>query len=289
VRHLLVWFAALLLVHCTGAAASDRSGAAPGGAAITAIVASSDLAVGPNHFGLGLVDERNQPITDAKVHLTFYELSGSQPVAVAEADAVWRRPGSEWNRGLYKADVSFERPGPYGVEAAVVRPDGRQQVVRTRFEVRPQSASPAIGAPAPRSRNLTVRDAVDPIELCTATAEVCAATADMRQLTIAEAIAQEKPLVVLFATPGFCTSQTCGPQLEVVHTVAQRYRDRANFIHVEIFKDPQSRTLNSTVLEWNLPSEPWVFIVDAAGHIADKFDGMTTAEEIEQALQRVLR
>ncbi|HLI25706.1 MAG TPA: thioredoxin family protein, partial [Chloroflexota bacterium] len=173
-------------------------------------------------------------------------------------------------------------------EATVVRADGERQIARARFEVKPQPEAPGVGAQAPRSRNLTNRDAVDPIELCTGTAEVCAATRDMRELTIAEALDQGKPLVVVFATPGFCTSQTCGPQLEVVHSLVARYRGRANFIHVEIFKDPYTRVPNATVQEWGLPSEPWVFVIDGAGRIADRFDGITTAEEIEAALQRVL-
>jgi hypothetical protein len=46
--------------------------------------------------------------------------------------------------------------------------------------------------------------------------------------------------------------------------------------------------VNSTVLEWNLPSEPWVFVLDSSGRVADKFDGITTAEEIAAALERVL-
>jgi hypothetical protein len=188
---------------------------------------------------------------------------------------------------VYKADVVFERAGPYGLEARVRR-DAQEEVVRTRFDVRPQAATPAVGSPAPRSQSLTVRDPVDPVELCTGTAEVCAATNSLRQLSIAEALGQEKPLVVLFATPGFCSSQTCGPQLEVFQAVADRYQPRANFIHVEIFKDPQARTVNQTVLEWNLPSEPWIFVVDAAGQISDKFDGITTGEELERALQRTL-
>jgi hypothetical protein len=288
VKLFAVYLGLVLLVGCAAPSAGGSAGPARGGPPLTAIVTSADLAVGPNRFGIALLDERNQPIAGAPVRLSFYDLSGAEPSPVGETDAVWRRPGSEWNRGVYKAAVSFERAGPYGVAATVTRADGSRETARTRFDVRPQSAAPAVGAPAPRSQSLTVRDAVDPIELCTATAEVCAATAGLRQLTIAEAIAQGKPLVVLFATPGFCSSQTCGPQLEVLQAVAQRYQDRANFIHVEIFKDPQARTPNATVQEWSLPSEPWIFIVDATGHIADRLEGITTPDEIEQALQRLL-
>jgi len=278
-----------LLGGCAAPPVSGSTSPSGGTPPLTAIVTSSDLAVGPNHFGLALLNDKNQPVADAPVQLSFFDLSGEQPVPLTDATPTWRRPGSEWNRGQYKADITFQRAGPYGVQASVVTTSGAApQVARTRFDVKARSEAPAVGALAPRSHNLTIADNVDPIELCTATEETCRATRDLRQLTIADAIDQGKPLVVLFATPGFCTSQTCGPQLDVLQSVAERYRGRANFIHVEIFRDPQARTVNSTVQEWNLPSEPWTFVVDSTGHIADRFDGITAGEEIEQALQALL-
>ena len=280
-----VWVVlALLLVACGAPTASGPAASATPPRGLLAVVASSDLAVGPNHFALGLLDAQNQPLANVPVYLSFYDLAGREPALVAQTEATWRQPLSEWNRGVYKATVVFDHPGPYGVEAAVVQADGAQQTARARFEVKPQPAAPGVGAAAPRSHNLTNRDQVDPIELCTGTPEVCAATRDLRELTIAEALDQGKPLVVVFATPGFCTSQTCGPQLEIVHGLARRYGARANFIHVEIFKDPAARTPNATVQEWGLPSEPWVFVIDRTGHIVDRFEGITTGEEIEQAL-----
>jgi hypothetical protein len=291
VRALLVALA--LFAGCATPPAASPTPAGRGGAerspgSLSLLVTVSDLAVGPNHFAFAVLDDRNQPVAGAPIKVTFYDLGGAQPTTLTTTDAVWRRPLSEWNRGVYKADVTFERAGSHGLEAAISQADGATQTVRTRFDVKPQSATPALGAAVPRSHNLTVRDAVAPVELCTGTAEVCAATSGLRQLTVADALTQGKPVVVLFATPGFCSSQTCGPQLEVFQTVANRYRDRANFIHVEIFKDPQARTPNATVEEWSLPSEPWTFVVDAAGNLADKFDGMTTPEEVEQSVQRVL-
>ena len=40
--------------------------------------------------------------------------------------------------------------------------------------------------------------------------------------------------------------------------------------------------------EWNLPSEPWTFVVDADGLVAAKFEGFATREELEDALAKVL-
>jgi hypothetical protein len=101
---------------------------------------------------------------------------------------------------------------------------------------------------------------------------------------------------VLFATPAYCQTATCGPQIEVVKELKDRLEDRMNFVHVEIYDNPDeiqgdlSRGIVSpTVKEWNLPSEPWTFIVDSGGLVHAKFEAFTTQEELEEAILEVLR
>jgi hypothetical protein len=43
-----------------------------------------------------------------------------------------------------------------------------------------------------------------------------------------------------------------------------------------------------TVGEWGLPSEPWLFVVDADGRLVEKFEGSITLEEVSPTLARVL-
>jgi peroxiredoxin len=40
--------------------------------------------------------------------------------------------------------------------------------------------------------------------------------------------------------------------------------------------------------EWQLRSEPWVFVIDRQGRIAAKFEGIMALEEVEAALLAVL-
>ena len=101
-------------------------------------------------------------------------------------------------------------------------------------------------------------------------------------------------MLVTFSTPAFCTTATCGPQLDVVRGLKRRYADRLNFTHVEIYDNPlemredfSSGRLSPAVEEWNLPSEPWTFIVDGEGLVYAKFEGFTTAEELEAELAGV--
>ncbi len=41
--------------------------------------------------------------------------------------------------------------------------------------------------------------------------------------------------------------------------------------------------------EWNLRSEPWIFLVDGHGVIRARFEGLTTRRELKAALMEMLR
>jgi len=64
---------------------------------------------------------------------------------------------------------------------------------------------------------------------------------------------------------------------------------------VEVFENPHlieagrpAGGFVPAVLEWNLPTEPWTFVLDRAGRVQAKFEAFTTVEELEDALQKVL-
>jgi len=115
---------------------------------------------------------------------------------------------------------------------------------------------------------------------------------DMHDLSIAEAIAQHRPALVVFATPAFCTSAMCGPEVHAVQALEPIHRDRLVFIHVEIYQDyradPAKRHVAPTVQEWRLQSEPWVFLIDGQGIIASAFEGPAASDELRAAVDRML-
>ena len=101
--------------------------------------------------------------------------------------------------------------------------------------------------------------------------------------------------MVVFATPAYCQTSTCGPQLDVVKGLKQQYGDRMNFIQIEIYDNPleiqgdlSRGRIAPTVTEWNLPSEPWTFVVDDDGIVRAKFEAFTTSRELEEALVGML-
>ena len=92
-----------------------------------------------------------------------------------------------------------------------------------------------------------------------------------------------------FATPAFCTSALCGPELDTVLKLRDAYANRVNFIHVEIYQYPfEEQHTAKTVDEWHLPSEPWVFTVDREGVVRDRFEGSAPREEIVPSVQALV-
>jgi hypothetical protein len=269
----------------TMGAGAGGNGVGSGG--YQAVVPGTDLAVGRNRFVLGLlqVKKGQDParVTDGQINLRYYFPIEPKPVAKGEGTAQFRFVDDK-NKGLWVAQAQFDQPGVWGVEVSGTTPDGQAVgPIGVQFQVKPRPDTPAIGAPAPRSRNLTKYD-VDDIRKI----DSGVTPNDMHELSIAQAIEQQKPLVVLFASPGFCVTQTCAPELGEVQKLKAKYGQSANFIHVEIYKDPMTRTPYETVKEWGLLSEPWVFMVDRTGMIADKFEGPAPFSELEPSLQKIL-
>ena len=253
---------------------------------LTAVLPSTDLAVGPgNRFLLALLDDRNKPLSDAQVQLRFFKRLDEKTAQLrSEASASFRGSPQLGDKGLYVARVGFDEAGPWGVEIQAARPDGTAQTLRLGFEVRAQSQTPALGAPAPASKTPIATTDVEAERICSARP----VDTIFHNQSIDQALGQGKPLVVLFATPGFCESRTCGPDLEVVQAASAPYDERLNVVHVEIYENGQFGNVVPTVAEWGLLSEPWVFLVGPDGRIADKFEGGITTDEFGPALARLM-
>jgi hypothetical protein len=108
--------------------------------------------------------------------------------------------------------------------------------------------------------------------------------------SVADSLAARVPFVVTFATPKYCSSRTCGPVVDVVEEVQRRLEDEdVRFIHVEVFEgnDP-AKGFNRWMQEWNLPTEPWTFLVGADGTIVRRFEGTVSVAELETAVRETL-
>ena len=160
-----------------------------------------------------------------------------------------------------------------------------------------ESPVPAIGERPPLSQTKTLAE-VEGVEFLTTDYN---ADEDLYRLTVAEAIESHRPAVVVFASPTFCTSPTCGPQVDTVKELKAAFQGQADFVHVEIYDEPQEiqgdlsrATVVPAVEDWGftaLPhwlNESWVFIMNDEGFVEQRFEGYVTLTELEASLQSVL-
>lgn len=244
------------------------------------VVANADLAVGSQRLLVGLVttDAVSHAAPDLPVEIDLYPPDEAQPAISVEATFLWTVPDV---RGLYRADVTFDRAGTWGV-LLHSRDGPPTQIVP--FAVAEEGLTPAIGEPAPAVATSTAGDVADLAEITTDPEP------DPRfyQLSLDQALTSGRPTVVVFATPAFCESATCGPMLDTVKQVSGDFPEM-NFVHVEIYQNLDAQTRDQlqvveAVEVWKLPSEPWVFVVDGDGLVAAKFEGVVDIEELRKAL-----
>lgn len=247
------------------------------------LLAGSQQVVGPNRFPIGVIRDGHS-VQDAQVHLKFFDLTGGNPVARSETDAPYYGDNLG-EAGVYVAHADFDKAGAWGVEATVTEAGRAPEVSRVGFMVLADDPSPGIGDDAPRSKNPTLKDVNgDRTKISSATED----DSILHQISIADAVTNGKPTVILFATPRFCTSRTCGPSHQVVLNLARNYADRVNFIHVEVYKDFETFAPADAMLEWKLTTEPWLFFVDRNGKIVEKFEGGITSKEIVPAFLKFI-
>jgi hypothetical protein len=278
--------------------------AADAGDGLQPLITTSELVVGENRFAFGLL-KAGKLLEGADVKLRLYDIDGGEAKLAVElkvpyqavenvkqersvhrhADGTEHVHGDDSVvRGLYVAQLSFARAGDWGVELLVSQASAAFEPVRLAITVEEAAATPAVGSAAPRSRNLVARDVKNLRQIDTSLRP----DPRLHQVRIADAIAQGKPQLIVFATPQFCTSRMCGPVVDIVRTLLPTYGKRVAFTHQEIWQDFADKKVFPTVEEWRLFTEPWIFVVDGQGIIRAKFEGLVTARELEITLQRIL-
>jgi len=185
-------------------------------------------------------------------------------------------------RGLYVATVVFDQPGTW---TAVLRPDGRAPTLASPFSVTDEPVTPQVGERAPSVDTFTVADTKGDLAAITTDPDP---EPGLYEISLADAVASGRPTVVIFATPRFCTTATCGPMLDVVKQARADLADLAvNWVHVEVYdlSDLSNLALVPAVVAWELPSEPWLFVVDAEGVVSHRFEGVVSTAELAGAVR----
>jgi hypothetical protein len=289
-----------------------RNDAPRSAAQLTAEVASFDLSARmPTRFlvGLGVFEEgENLFVVGGSVELAFSYLgetqaAGSEPYRDATASFL-PIPGSTApdggepvatpdpaSRGVYAAyDFEFDRAGLWEVEVTADVIEHGAMRATSAFEVLPEPQVPAPGDRAPAVENLMI-GAKDAPEAAIDSRATTGGIPDpeLHRTTVAEAIRTGRPALVVVSTPVYCVSRFCGPVTDVVQELAADYGDRADFIHIEVWRDFEGQVVNKGAADWILRGEtlqePWVFLVGADGRVVERWDNVATRQEMEPLLR----
>lgn len=201
------------------------------------------------------------------------------PLGEYEGEFVWTIPDQ---MGLYAFHVEIPGPATYQL---TVDAGELGELAPIGFVAAEDPVQVAVGDAAPPSDSRTLDDA--PIEELTSDTTPVDSYYEM---TVAEAV-EAGPSVLIFATPAWCTSQSCGPMLDQVQELESDYPD-LNYVHVEVYENinvsnREDLVLVDAVEEWGLPTEPWLYVTDDSGIVTAAFEGAVSDEELQEALEEV--
>ncbi|MGH2537838.1 MAG: TlpA family protein disulfide reductase [Candidatus Promineifilaceae bacterium] len=279
---------AWLLAGCGGA--GRASPAEPGATAVTPSAGPSaiQLAVVSDDFAAGrprvpfVLFAGPQKVADAqRVALTVFDLTPATPTPGWAGEA---SNYSDYQVPYWVAYPELPHAGYWGLAAEIILADGTTTQAQFAIEVAENSHSPAVGSRPPASRNRTLKTEPDLSKLTSDPTP----SPGLYQMTIAETLDSGRPTVVTFATPAFCQTEFCAPVVDSVEQVYETFKDKANFIHVEVYKTFNPLVLADEMSEWGFSSEPWTFVLDSTGQVAARLGGPVSPRELTAALTPLL-
>lgn len=284
---LLLMVIALLMFACTapGSTGSEGQSSESGESAspYQLLIASSDVTVVDNRVALTFWDGPARFTAGEKVTVAIYLVDAEG----AAGDKLWEGEATPFDMSGVEYWVvypEFALAGNYGIQTFLTTENNEQYENRALLTVKADAAAPAKGEPVPPTDTLTLDDVDSVEELSSAGPYV----EDFYRLSLEEATQNGKVSVISFATPGHCTSALCAPILLTMSNVYDKMPDSdINWLHIEIWRDFESEYLEPAVTDWNLPSEPWIFILDTDGTVAARLDGPVSVEELEQTILEV--
>ena len=184
---------------------------------------------------------------------------------------------------------NFDQPGEWSVSAEIPRPDGSTAPFELRFPVAESAMSVTVGQKAPASDSRTLVGTGDIAALTTGSHR----DPELYRYSISDALERDRPLLIVFASPAFCTNAVCGPQVEIATELREVYGDRVDFVHVDLYDNPheiqgdlEKAVLSPLLKEWGLVSQEWTFIVGADGVVTHRFENFAPKPELIEALDQ---
>jgi len=255
-------------------------------------LATPDLGVGMQRFGIVLSDDTGLikfPVVklSANYYPDGYDSEPDTEISTFGFGRFYEFPYG--TRGIHSTEIEFDRAGLWSVSADVPRPDGSASHVEVRFPVAEKALSVTVGQKAPASESRTLSGVGNIAELTTGSQRY----PELYKYSIAQAVERERPLLIVFASPAFCTNAVCGPQVEIANELQEVYGEQVDFVHVDLYTNPHEiqgdlsvAKLTPLLDEWGLSSQEWTFIVGPDGIVTHRFENFAPKPELIVALDQ---
>ena len=263
-----------------------------GGGTTEVGLATSVFTVGRNRLAFGMIDDQGQFVYGPTA--VYVARSPEDPALgpfVAPADVLVtegryrsKQAATEDDpfAAVYQAQVPFARAGPWLV-LAVTKSGNTFVAAPTRVEVRRKRDDqiPDVAERAPSVATDTIESVNGDEDLL----DTRTPPSDMHKTSFDEVVGT-KPVALLFATPQLCQSRVCGPVVDVALQLQAQYGDRMEFIHQEVYVDNDPKAgLRPPLQSFRLPTEPWLFVVDADGRVTARLEGSFGLDAFETAIK----
>ena len=197
---------------------------------------------------------------------------GTKPTEFVETTL--HEAGLPERRGVYVAELVFDKEGVWDGVA-----DREGEKLPFVFQVKAKADAPTVGAAAPNDASPTPSIALGVDPICTRD-PMCPLHTLSLDTVIGEGQARRGAVRDTRALP----VAVLRPGARQLLPLVGAYQDRVDIVHVDIYKDLRTNETSPTVTAWNLPSEPWLFGVDAAGAITARLDGAFGQDEMRAVL-----
>jgi hypothetical protein len=294
----------LVLAACTAGAAPTPAGpsAAPsasaaassGTPAVLPVPVTTEFRIGENRTVFSLLDSSGQkPVAAPDRTLSIgYRGPSGETIAPAPQAFVWAIEGVN---GVYVGRATFPSAGAWQADFTTEAPGSPAVTLTFSFDVAQKATVVSPGDPAPSVDTPTLADVGGNLARISTDAKP---VKRFYETSVADALAAKQPFVLVFATPKFCQTATCGPTLDKVKPIAAAH-PTMTFINVEPYElqieaGQLQPVLNGGQLvpakattAYRLRSEPFVFVVGADGKVSASFELVFAPEELEAAIAAV--
>ncbi|HHM05750.1 MAG TPA: thioredoxin [Gammaproteobacteria bacterium] len=102
----------------------------------------------------------------------------------------------------------------------------------------------------------------------------------MYQISLDQALAQKKKILLEFATPGHCT--VCDKQLQMLKALINKYGSDVVFLHMDQYENPEAFSA------FRVKGDPWTFLIDENGKVLYRQPGRVLYGELDSWLAKLV-